>query len=82
MPDHGGNVIYIMLYIYHIWTAILCFIGAGQIFFLEWPRYFSGMAHCYKCTSCCFKNDGEMWQYLNHILYFSSLCCMYNKFTF
>ena len=66
MPDHGGNVIYIMLYISHLDSNTLLHRGGADIF-LEWPRYFSGMAHCYKCTSCCFKNDGEMWQYLNHM---------------
>jgi hypothetical protein len=53
MPDHGGNVIYIMLYIYiyiyiYIYVYIshldsntlLSFIGAGQIYFWNGPDIF------------------------------------------
>ena len=36
MPDHGGNVIYIMLYISHLDSNTLLHRGGADIF-LEWP---------------------------------------------
>ena len=52
MPDHGGNVIYIMLYISHLDSNTLLHRSGADIF-LEWPIVINVQAAVLKMMVKC-----------------------------